>query len=124
MRRAELDTLVEWAADEGWNPGRNDAQIFWDTDPQGFVAAEQGGELIGGGSIVSYDGRFGFMGLFIIYHAFRHLIVGVLIGALVLARLYRGRMVGRDYVIRATGYWFWWIAITGASTLVLVLTIS
>jgi hypothetical protein len=33
MRRAELDTLVEWAADEGWNPGRNDAQIFWDTDP-------------------------------------------------------------------------------------------
>jgi hypothetical protein len=53
MRREELDTLVEWAADEGWNPGRNDAQIFWDTDPQGFVAAEQGGELIGGGSIVS-----------------------------------------------------------------------
>ena len=66
MRRAELDTLMEWAADVGWNPGRNDAQIFWDTDPQGFVAAEQGSELIGGGSIVSYGGRFGFMGLFII----------------------------------------------------------
>ena len=63
MRRAELDTLVEWAADEGWNPGSNDAQIFWDTDPQGFVAAEQGGELIGGGSIVSYGGRFGFHGI-------------------------------------------------------------
>ena len=47
MTRAELDTLVGWAADEGWNPGLNDAQIFWDTDPQGFVAAELGGELIG-----------------------------------------------------------------------------
>jgi GNAT superfamily N-acetyltransferase len=66
MTRTELDTLVEWAADEGWNPGNNDAQIFWDTDPGGFIAAELGGELIGGGSIVSYDGRFGFMGFFIV----------------------------------------------------------
>lgn len=66
MTRAELDSLVEWAAGEGWNPGRNDAQIFWDTDPDGFIAAELGGELIGGGSIVSYSGRFGFMGFFII----------------------------------------------------------
>jgi len=66
MTRAELDTLVQWAADEGWNPGINDAQIFWDTDPEGFVAAELGGDLIGGGSIVSYAGRFGFMGFFIV----------------------------------------------------------
>jgi GNAT superfamily N-acetyltransferase len=66
MTRAELDTLVEWAAGEGWNPGLNDAQIFWDTDPEGFIAAELGGELIGGGSIVSYGDRFGFMGFFII----------------------------------------------------------
>ncbi|HEY7246096.1 MAG TPA: GNAT family N-acetyltransferase [Xanthobacteraceae bacterium] len=66
MTRAELDTLVEWAAAEGWNPGLNDAQIFWDTDPQGFVAAELDGELIGGGSVVAYAGRFGFMGLFIV----------------------------------------------------------
>ncbi len=66
MTRAELDTLVDWAADEGWNPGKNDAQIFWNTDPEGFVAAELGGELIGGGSIVSYGGRFGFMGFFIV----------------------------------------------------------
>ncbi len=66
MTRNELDALVEWAADEGWNPGNNDAEIFWNTDPEGFVAAEIGGELIGGGSIVSYGGRFGFMGFFIV----------------------------------------------------------
>jgi len=65
-----------------------------------------------------------FMGLFIIYHAFRHLIVGVLIGALVLARLYRGRLAGRDYVIQATGYWFWWIAITAVLMMVLMITIQ
>ncbi|MCB1907525.1 MAG: GNAT family N-acetyltransferase [Rhodocyclaceae bacterium] len=66
MRRAELDTLVEWAAGEGWNPGLHDADVFWSCDPQGFIAAEIGGELIGGGSIVAYPGGFGFMGFFIV----------------------------------------------------------
>ena len=66
MSRAELDLLVDWAAAEGWNPGVSDADMFWETDPEGFVAAESGGELVGGGSIVSYDGRFGFMGFFIV----------------------------------------------------------
>ena len=66
MSRSELDTLVDWAATEGWNPGLHDAAIFWDTDPDGFIAAEFDGELIGGGSIVCYQGQFGFMGFFII----------------------------------------------------------
>lgn len=66
MQREEFDTLVEWAANEGWNPGLADADIFWNTDPEGFIALEQNGELIGGGSIVSYDGRYGFMGFFIV----------------------------------------------------------
>mgnify|MGYP001806489334 CR=1 FL=1 len=66
MTRPELDTLVDWAAAEGWNPGLGDAQIFWDTDPAGFIAAERDGELIGGGSIVAYGDRFGFMGFFIV----------------------------------------------------------
>ena len=67
MRREELDILVEWAANEGWNPGLSDADIFWATDPEGFIAAELDGELVGGGSIVSYGGRYGFMGFFIIH---------------------------------------------------------
>ena len=66
MHRSELDTLVQWAADEGWNPGLHDAGIFWNTDPGGFIAAELDGELVGGGSIVSYGGQYGFMGFFII----------------------------------------------------------
>jgi len=66
MTRDELDTLVEWAAREGWNPGLDDAGVFWATDPEGFVAAEINGELIGGGSIVAYGKKYGFMGFFII----------------------------------------------------------
>jgi hypothetical protein len=61
MTRDELDTLVEWAACEGWNPGLNDAEMFWATDPDGFVAAEIEGELIGGGSIVAYEKKYGFI---------------------------------------------------------------
>src|SRR5262252_2274738 len=71
MTRDELDTLVEWAATEGWNPGLDDAEVFWATDPKGFVAAEIGSELIGGGSIVAYEKRYGFIGFFIICPEYR-----------------------------------------------------
>ena len=71
MTRAELDIAVEWAAHEGWNPGLHDADIFWATDPDGFIAAELNGEMIGSGSIVNYGGVCGFMGFFIIHPKFR-----------------------------------------------------
>jgi GNAT superfamily N-acetyltransferase len=71
MTRSEVTQLVDWAAREGWNPGRHDADIFWQTDPQAFIAAELQGELIGGGAITSYDGAFGFMGFFIVRPEFR-----------------------------------------------------
>ena len=71
MTRAELDVAVEWAAHEGWNPGLHDADIFWATDPDGFIAAELNGEMIGSGSIVNYGGVCGFMGFFIIHPKFR-----------------------------------------------------
>lgn len=71
MSRSELDILISWAANEGWNPGLHDADIFWDTDPDGYIAAEIDGELIGGGSIVSYQGEFGFMGFFIVKPEYR-----------------------------------------------------
>lgn len=71
MVREELDVLVEWAALEGWNPGRDDADAFWAADPDGFVAAELDGELVGGGSIVTHGPRYGFMGFFIMRPEFR-----------------------------------------------------
>ncbi len=66
MRRDEVATLGGWAADEGWNPGKADLDIAWDIDPDAFIALRRGAELVGGGTIFSYAGLFGFMGLFIV----------------------------------------------------------
>lgn len=66
MTDEEVGILGRWAADEGWNPGRNDLDIARAIDPEAFIALRRGNELLGGGSIFSYDGRFGFMGLFIL----------------------------------------------------------
>jgi GNAT superfamily N-acetyltransferase len=72
LTRGELDVAVEWAAAEGWNPGQNDAETFWQTDPHGYVGAEHEGELVACGSTVAYDREFGFMGFFIVKPGLRH----------------------------------------------------
>lgn len=71
MSRDEVDLLVDWAAREGWNPGRHDAEVFWATDPEAFIAAELDGQVVGGGAITSYGGEYGFMGFFIVRPEFR-----------------------------------------------------
>ena len=73
--RDELEIAFNWAADEGWNPGVDDASIFWDTDPEGYVVIERENQVIGTGSIVSY-GEFGFMGFFIVRGGLRNQGIG------------------------------------------------
>ena len=90
MTRAEVDTLGDWAAAEGWNPGLSDLAIAWDTDPDAFVALRDGGTLAGGGSIFSYGGAFGFMGLFIMRADLRRQGLGA-----VLWRWRRDRLIAR-----------------------------
>ena len=109
MTRDELDTLVEWAAREGWNPGLDDAEVFWATDPDGFVAAEIDGELVGGGSIVAYDKRYGFMGFFIMRPEYRGHGLGDRLWnerkRRLLARLDGDASVGMDGVFNMQGYY-------------------
>lgn len=71
MSRKEFDTAINWAAAEGWNPGRFDGDVFWQTDPTGFFTMELDGEMIGSCSAVSYDGNYGFMGFFIVKNEYR-----------------------------------------------------
>lgn len=109
MTRSELDQLVGWAAREGWNPGLHDAELFWATDPEAFIAAELDGELIGGGAITSYSGEFGFMGFFIVRPEFRgHGLGNTLWQARrerLLARLRPGASIGMDGVFSMQDYY-------------------
>ena len=59
-------TMLEWAAAEGWNPGLHDAEAFCAADPDGFLLGSLGDEPIAAISLVNYDDRFAFLGLYIV----------------------------------------------------------
>ncbi|RAZ91853.1 GNAT family N-acetyltransferase [Mesorhizobium hawassense] len=61
----EVETLVDWAAGEGWNPGLGDAAVLRTADPEGFIGAFVGGQMVAGISAVAYGPGFGFIGLYI-----------------------------------------------------------
>lgn len=70
-QRPDIDGMIEWAANEGWNPGLDDAECFAVTDPQGLLMAALNGEPVGCISTIAYDDRFGFIGLYIVAERFR-----------------------------------------------------
>ena len=63
------------------------------------------------------------MALFTLFHAW-HLVVGSLIGLIVLGRLYKGRIGGREYVIDVAGYWLWYAALMAVVFTVLTFAIK
>ena len=97
------ETLVAWAREEGWNPGPHDAKVYWATDPEGFYGYFHNGELIAGGSVVSYDGAFGFMGFFIVKPEYRSAGIGRRLWHqrryLLRSRLQPGAAIGMDGVV-------------------------
>ena len=61
----ELAIAIKWAAQEGWNPGRNDAKCFYAADPEGFFVGLLDGEPVATISAVVYDDSFAFAGFYI-----------------------------------------------------------
>ncbi len=98
-----LKTIMNWANQEGWNPGPYDADIFWVTDPDGFYGYYQNGDLIAGGFIVSYNEEFGFMGGFIVNPQYRSLGIGRKLWYqrrdMLLSRLNEGASIGMDGIL-------------------------
>ncbi len=72
MNQAEVKIAVDWAGQEGWNPGLNDALCFYQTDPHGFFAGKLNGKIIAVGSAVSYDDNFAFCGFYIVDKSYRN----------------------------------------------------
>jgi GNAT superfamily N-acetyltransferase len=97
MTRGELDLAIELAAREGWNPGLHDAECFYRADPEGFLLAEVDGRPAGCISAVSYGGRFGFIGLYIVVPELRGQGIGMRLWQHGMQRL-AGQVVGLDGV--------------------------
>ena len=109
MTRPELNVILEWAADEGWNPGLHDADAFWATDPSGFIAAERDGRLVAGCSIVAYEGSYGFLGSLIVAPPWRGQGVGTHLWTrsrdLLLTRLGTSGCIGLDTRTHLTDFY-------------------
>ncbi|MEN6336393.1 MAG: GNAT family N-acetyltransferase [Phycisphaerales bacterium] len=98
MRRDELDIAVEWAAQEGWNPGLHDADAFYAADPDGFLIGLLDDEPVATISVVKYGRSFGFLGFYIVKPACRGKGYGIRIWDAGLEYL-AGRTVGLDGVV-------------------------
>lgn len=103
LTREQVDTLIKWADEEGWNPGPYDAEVYWLTDPDGFYGFFNKDEIIAGGSIISYNGEFGFMGFFIVKQEYRSNGIGKKLWYLrrdtLIKRLIDGASIGMDGVV-------------------------
>lgn len=66
------DIAIQWAKEEGWNPGLTDAKCFYAQNPNGFFVGLLEGQPIGCCSATIYDENFAFFGLYIVKREFRH----------------------------------------------------
>lgn len=97
MRKDELAIAIDWAANEGWNPGLYDLDSFFKADPNGFLMAFIGDVPVACISVVKYGASFGFLGFYIVVPEYRGLGYGMRIWTGGLKYL-AGRNIGLDGV--------------------------
>jgi GNAT superfamily N-acetyltransferase len=97
MRPGELELVLEWARQEGWNPGLDDSLAFHDADPTGFFVAALGEVPVGSISVVKYGDAFAFLGLYMVHPDFRGRGYGKAIWDIGMASA-EGRSIGLDGV--------------------------
>lgn len=71
MSLADLETTLDWAAKEGWNPGLDDAKAFLQADPNGFLMGWRDGKPVAAISVVKHNKSYGFLGLYICPPSYR-----------------------------------------------------
>ena len=98
MGAQDLALALDWAAAEGWNPGRADAACFAAVDPEGFLLGEIAGSPAATIWVVNYDGRFAFLGGYIVRPDMRGRGYGVRLWQSGVAHA-AGRTIGLDGVV-------------------------
>ena len=66
MTLADAELALDWAAAEGWNPGRHDAASCLAADPEGLLVGLVDGVPVAVIGCVRYADAFGFVGLYIV----------------------------------------------------------
>ena len=94
----EVEILIDWAAEEGWNPGLDDAPCFRAEDPDGFVVGVIGNEPVTGISVVRYGSDYGFLGFYLCRPEYRGKGLGFRTWKAGIAHL-QNRTVGLDGVV-------------------------
>lgn len=99
LSTAELGRPLDWAGEEGWNPGLDDGAAFGAADDGGFLTAElASGEPVSVISAVRTGSDFGFIGFYITAPAYRGCGYGSQLWAAAMKRL-EGRTIGLDGVV-------------------------
>lgn len=94
----EFQTAIDWAANEGWNPGIDDLATFHAADPQGFLMGFINGTPISSISVVRYGADYGFLGFYIVRPDHRGSGVGIETWNAGIDHL-EGRTIGLDGVV-------------------------
>src|SRR5215211_722589 len=89
---------VQWAAEEGWNPGLDDGERFARADPGAFLCTERDGEVVATVSCARYGEAYAFIGMYIVRPDLRGQGVGRQLFDRALERA-RDRIVGLDGVL-------------------------
>ena len=95
---AEFKMVIDWAAEEGWNPGLDDLITFHAVDPQGFMIGYFDGEPISAISVVRYSNDYGFLGFYIVRPDRRGVGAGIATWSAGIRHL-EGRTIGLDGVV-------------------------
>ncbi len=98
MSKQDIETAIDWAAAEGWNPGLHDAESFYAADPNGFLMGEIDGEPVSTLSAVKYGNSFGFIGFYIVKPTYRGKGYGIQLWNAGIKYL-AGRNIGLDGVL-------------------------
>lgn len=97
MSLSELEMVLDWAAEEGWNPGLDDAVAFHAADPQGFFLALMDDTPVAAISVVNHSDEFAFLGLYLVHPAWRGRGIGFDLWKTAIAHA-GGRTIGLDGV--------------------------
>ena len=98
MTREEINTALDWASDEGWNPGIFDADAFYAADEEGFLIGMLGDEKVAMISAIRYGDHFGHIGFYVVKPEHRGKNYGLQLWQAALDRL-QGRMIGVDSLL-------------------------